>query len=166
MTGVIWFWPGVVLALVLGTLLAAPVARALATRRAIAWLPLVSTGVIVAATLTPIHGPTGIDVSQVRACDLDRAAFASWAELTDVSDVSLNVVLFVPLGLAVGLLPWTRRSALIGLLAVGLPAIEGIQYLAPSLARGCQSGDVIDNLSGLVVGLAVGTLVHAVASRR
>ena len=33
------------------------------------------------------------------------------------------------------------------------------------LARGCQSGDVIDNLTGLVIGLAAGSFIAWVASR-
>ena len=77
MTGVVWFWPGVVVSVVAATLLAAPVARLLRTRRPIAWLLVVSLGVIVAATLTPVHGPTGVDVSEVRVCDLERRVPAS-----------------------------------------------------------------------------------------
>ena len=111
MTGVVWFWPGVVVALIVATVVAAPVARLLGTRRAIAWLLVASLGVIVAATLTPIHGPTGIDVSELRICDLERRGPASWAELTTISDIGLNVALFIPFGFAAGVAPLDAPNA-------------------------------------------------------
>ena len=45
-----------------------------------------------------------------------------------------------------------------------LPAsIELIQLLVPPLGRECQSADVIDNLTGLVVGLAAGVVARLLA---
>ncbi|MCW2546248.1 MAG: hypothetical protein JWN96_708, partial [Mycobacterium sp.] len=84
-----------------------------------------------------------------------------------LGDTSLNVILFVPLGLAIGLLgrsPATARM-LVAVLALPL-AIEAIQSLLPMLGRGCQSGDVVDNLLGLGIGLALGMLPSAVRPAR
>lgn len=44
--------------------------------------------------------------------------------------------------------------------AVALPfVIEATQLLVPSLGRACESADVVDNLTGLVLGLAAGAVV-------
>lgn len=166
MNGLTWFWPGVFVSVVVSLFLAAMIARALGTRRSIAWLLVLSLGVILAATLTPIHGPLGLDTSELRPCDLSRRWFASPADLEGLNDVSLNITLFVPFGFAVGLLPMSRRTLATVVAAIGLPfAIEALQYLIPTLARGCQSGDVIDNLTGLIVGLGTGTVIGWVVSR-
>jgi hypothetical protein len=48
------------------------------------------------------------------------------------------------------------------LAAIALPfVIEIIQLLAPVLARGCQSSDVIDNLIGLSIGFAIGVVARS-----
>jgi hypothetical protein len=169
--GLIWFWPGVTVAIVMGWLLAPAVARALRTRGWIAWLLVLGVGLVVAATLTPIHAPGGIDLGAARPCDLSRRWFASEADLVAMSGVSLHVGAFLPLGVALGLLPRRRRSIVVMAVAVSLaPAIEGLQFVIPQLARACQSGDAIDGLTGLAIGLAAGTVarlaVWAVAGGR
>ena len=68
------------------------------------------------------------------------------------------MLLFIPLGVAIGLVPGSRRKAVLTGLAVLLPiAIESAQLLLPILGRGCQSGDVFDNLTGLLLGWLIGT---------
>lgn len=166
MNGLTWFWPGVIVSVVVSLFLAAPTARVLRSRGSVVWLLMFSLGVILAATLTPIHAPNGIDTSSMRPCDLSRHWFASQAEIGAITDVSLNIALFIPFGFAIALLPVSRRKFAIVAVAGGLPfAIEGLQYLVPMLARGCQSSDIIDNLTGLVAGLAAGTIVGWIVSR-
>jgi hypothetical protein len=166
MNGVIWFWPGVILALPLALLVARPVARALRTRPWLGWLLAYSVAVILVATLTPIHRRPGADLAALRTCDLSRLWFAAPSDLTRLNDISLNVALFVPLGLAIAWLPASPRKVAVAVAAVCAPfAIEALQYALPILSRGCQSGDVIDNLTGLAVGLAVGSIVGWLASR-
>ena len=73
----------------------------------------------------------------------------------------LNVLLFIPFGAAIGALPSSRAKA--GLLAASLVLpffVEGIQYVVPALDRSCSTVDVIDNLTGLAIGLAIGILVR------
>ena len=80
-----------------------------------------------------------------------------------VNDRLLNVMLFVPLGLWIGLARRSRHRGALYLAGVALPfAIETTQLLVPSLARACEGGDIIDNLTGLAVGLVTGTLVSRV----
>jgi glycopeptide antibiotics resistance protein len=89
----------------------------------------------------------------------------SLRQLFNFDETSLNVLLFVPLGVTVGLASSPRRLlALLGL-ALALPvAIEAIQLVATPLDRACQSGDVIDNVSGFLVGF-VPALLASVAIR-
>jgi len=75
------------------------------------------------------------------------------------------VLLFVPLGVALAKVPRSRRKALLVAGAVLLPvAIEAVQRQAVVLNRSCQSADVVDNLAGLLIGFAIGTLVAYAAS--
>ena len=89
------------------------------------------------------------------------------AELMAVSqnDSLLNVVLFVPLGVVVGLAPRTTRKAAFILAAGLLPfVIESTQLLVPALARACESADVFDNLTGLTLGLVTGSILRRFGS--
>ncbi len=73
-----------------------------------------------------------------------------------MNDTSLNYVLFIQLGVPLGLLPRSRRALGLVIVAFALPwAIEATQLLVPVLGRGCQSADVVDNSLGLLLGLGV-----------
>jgi glycopeptide antibiotics resistance protein len=164
--GVPWFWPGVVLAIIVGIALSAPAAGWLGIRRPLAWALLVAVGIILATTLTPLRAALETGASSTMTCDFSRLGPAPFEDLTTVGDTSLNVLLFVPLGTVVGLLPRSRRKLVVALGVIALPfAIETAQLLAVGLDRGCQSADVVDNLSGLLVGLALGTGMGWLASR-
>ena len=153
-----WLLPGVAVALALSAVLSGAAGRALSVRRIVAWVLLVSLGVILAATLTPMRdafdGGRGSGT-----CDLSRLGLASIEELRRFYDAGLNVLIFIPFGLAIGIVPRSPRKAAIVGAAIALPfAIEAIQLLLPALDRACESADIVDNLTGLAIGLAVGTL--------
>lgn len=71
-----------------------------------------------------------------------------------------NVWLFLPAGLGVMLLDrvWKKFFGMLVLLATP-PVIELIQDKYPQLKRSCSSQDVVDNWTGLVIGLAVGAIL-------
>ena len=76
----------------------------------------------------------------------------------------LNVLLFMPLGVSIAFMPRSRLKVAVLVAAIALPfAIETTQLLLPILDRGCQSADVIDNLTGLVLGLAGGSVAGLLA---
>jgi glycopeptide antibiotics resistance protein len=143
---------------VVGLFAARPFARLLRTHTAIAFTLIVGFGIVVSATLTPLRGqfnPAAIGGT----CDFSRLGLAPVRDLLRIDDTSLNVVMFLPLGTALGLLGRSRSKAILILAAIALPfAIETTQLLVPAIERGCQSADVIDNLTGLVLGLLAGTL--------
>lgn len=71
-----------------------------------------------------------------------------------------NVWLFLPAGVGVMLLDriWRKLLGVMFLFALP-PAIETIQDLYPELKRSCSSQDVVDNWTGLVIGLVVGAVL-------
>jgi len=159
----ILFWPSVVVALVLALLVSRWLARWMHRPWAVAFALVFSIGVIVAATLTPGRDALLFGIPGTGSCDLSHIELPGLRELLSPNDTSLNVILFLPLGVVIGYLARSRLA--LGLLAAGvaLPfAIEAIQLVLTPLGRTCQAVDVVDNLTGLFLGLAVGVLASAV----
>jgi hypothetical protein len=155
------FWPGVVVALAVAAVLGAPLARVLRRPRAAAFGLAFSFGVVVAATLTPGRDALLFGIPGSGTCD-SSFDLPTLAELRTFNDTSLNVYLFVPLGLTVGLVAASRRTWPLLVAALALPfAIEWIQLVVTWLGRSCQAVDVVDNVSGLLLGLAIAVLVVA-----
>lgn len=135
-----------------------------------AWLLVASTAVIVAVTLTPQREAAGApDVFAalpVAEAPLGGAVWRwPWQWLLD--DRTLNVAIFVPLGVAVAFVGRAGvRWLLVGALLVAPLAIEVTQYLVGWLARDSQWQDVVDNTTGALLGLGVGLLLRALLRPR
>jgi glycopeptide antibiotics resistance protein len=152
-----WLLPGAVAFAFLGAAVSRRLARVLDTRPVVAWSLVVGLGIILSATLTPLYGAFETPPTDPETCDLSTIGLVPLRALVTMNDRSLNVLLFIPLGLSLGLLPSSRRTTVLILAALVLPfAIETTQMLARSLSRGCEAVDVIDNLTGLALGLAAG----------
>jgi hypothetical protein len=171
LTVIPWLGPGVLATFVASLILATRVARALRTRRWVAILLVIGFGLILSATVTPLRDALENGVTTVgRGCDFERLTPPGLGQLLRINDTSLNVALFVPLGAAIGLLPASPYRLDVVAAAVLLPfAIEATQLVLPILGRGCQSADVVDNLTGLAAGFVVSVLASrlwsAVGSR-
>lgn len=162
-----WYWPALAFAVAVSLATFRPLARALHAPRAVALLLVLGLTGIVALTLTPGNDAFSPYVFQdcfvrvVRPIGLDR--------FTNLGERGLNVLLFVPLGLGLGALPGSRVKWALIAGALALPfLIEWIQYVIPVLGRSCSSIDVVDNLTGLIVGLGaglIGRLAYSVGSR-
>jgi len=160
-----WLLPGLLVSIGVSMGASGRVASALAVSRRTAAAGIASVGMIVSATLSPLREAIESGTTSSGSCDLSSLGLASLAELMAVSlnDRFLNVVLFVPLGLVIGLAQRSRRRAALYLAGGALPfAIETTQLLVPSLARACEGADVIDNLTGLALGLFTGALISRV----
>jgi len=152
-----WFLPGVAISIVLALAVGGRVGRALGVRRAVAVALIVSFGIIVSATLTPLDGVVDVGATGTGSCDFTRSGLPKLGELLEINDTSLNVLLFVPLGVSIAFMPRSRARVVVAVAAIALPfAIEATQLLVPLLARGCESADIVDNLIGLAIGLAIG----------
>jgi glycopeptide antibiotics resistance protein len=159
-----WLLPGAAISIVVGFAASGRVGRALGVRQAVAWVMVLSLGVIVAATLTPQWEALEFGARGSSSCDMSRLGLAPLEEFLQPTESNGNVLLFIPLGATIGLLPRSRRKAAVVIAAITLPfAIETIQLLVPALDRACESADVVDNLTGLAVGLAGGTVVGRLA---
>ena len=162
-----WFLPGLAITTVIALAVAGRVARRLRTESWIAFLLLMSVGAVLVATIPPDAGGFSGRPSAPGRCDFGRIGLAPLSQYLHLGDTSLNVILFVPLGLAIGLLGRSPATARVLVAVLALPlAIEAIQSLLPMLGRGCQSRDVVDNLLGLGIGLALGVLLSVVRAGR
>lgn len=149
--------PGMVIWSAVAIVASSSLGRYFGASRAHAALLLMALGLVLLATLPPTGAALEGNGSQQDFCDFERVTVAPMAVLLRLNETSLNVLLFVPLGIALGSLPWSRRALLAVVAAFLLPfAIELFQLLAHVLGRGCQSADVIDNSMGLVIGLTIG----------
>ena len=162
-----WFLPGLAITAVIALAVAGRVARRLRTESWIAFILLTSVGAALAATIPPEADGFVGEPSAPGRCDFGRIRLAPLSEYVHLGDTSLNVILFIPLGLAIGLLGRSPAAARMLVAALVFPlAIEAIQSLLPMLGRGCQSQDVVDNLLGLGIGLVLGALPSVVRTVR
>jgi VanZ like family len=161
-----WVIPGTLLFMLVGIVVSRPLARSLRTSPFVAWLLVVSAAFIGFATLAPLYGVFEPSAGGQSTCDMSQAYLIPLRELFRPSERSLNVMLFVPLGVGLGLLPRSRRTAVLVAAALASPfLIELTQLLLPILNRGCQANDVLDNLTGLMIGLGIGILLGAATAR-
>jgi hypothetical protein len=159
MGNVPWFWPGVVVSLIVAIIAARRVAPGGDLRPGLTAALVFSVGLIISATLTPLSGALLYGNLGTGTCDLSRFGLPPLVDLRGLNDTTLNLMLFIPLGVAIGLVPRAPVRGAMMLLAVAFPfVIEMTQLLVPVLDRGCQSADIVDNLLGLIVGFGGGMI--------
>ena len=162
-----WFLPGAAVSFILSLVASGVVGRALGVPRSLAWALILALGIILSATLTPLSNALAYGATGTASCDLSRVWLAPLGDYLGAGDEGGNVLLFVPLGATIALMPRSRRrtAALLG--AILLPfAIETTQLLMPVLDRACDSAGIVDNLAGLVLGVAFGAGAGWLASAR
>ena len=147
-------WPGVLITTVVAIVLGGPVARRLRTATPVGFLLLFGFGLIASATLTPSRDALRFGAVGSGVCDLTRIGPVPLADLLHFQDPAFNVALYLPLGIAIGMLPggWARRWLIVAGLLLA-PAIELTQLLVRPLGRACQTSDMSDNITGLLIGL-------------
>jgi VanZ like family len=151
---------------------------ALVLRRRLGWVCAVaiagfvwSLAVIGSITLIPANGAPGIVAAEGRlsTCSWDIGGPAPegfW--IFSGGQRLLNAVVFVPSGalLVVAVARWRAAWLLVpaglALLAAYSIAIEATQLVLARIDRACDVTDVIDNVTGAVVGAGVGVLLALV----
>lgn len=150
--------PGVAIALIVGVVLAPRAAARTGLTPLLAGMLVFAFGAILAITLTPGSGE-GLFFGE-SWCGGLRPPPRIGQLFSLSSEHGLNVALFVPLGVLIGLIPRARPFATAAVVGGALPiVIEWIQYSVPQLDRICQTWDVLENLMGLAIGLGVGVAV-------
>jgi hypothetical protein len=158
--------PGIALSAAAAIAFGARVGRAVGTGRGRGALILFGLGMILSATLTPSAEAIRSGAVGSGTCDLSRFGPPPLRAVLSLEDAGFNILLFLPLGIAIGSVPGRRaRAGLFGAAFALSPLIELIQLLATGLDRACQSSDVFDNLTGLVAGLVIGSVVAWLAGR-
>lgn len=110
---------------------------------------------VLAVTLTPDEWDMGEKVTCIFSLPTTLGLFA----LPALTQDSLNALLLLPLGFFSVLA--TRRAWMAALTVVMTPiCIELIQALVPVLDRTCSSQDIINNISGGLLGVALGILIQ------
>ncbi len=162
MTGIPWLLPGVLIAIVVSLLVARRVGRQFGTSSLVGGSLVCSFGLILSATLTPQWSALEFGQQSGGTCDL-TLRLPALAELLEPTDFSLNVLLFLPLGFTVGLVPRPSLKMALVAVALSLPFIvESTQFVLPALDRACQVNDIVANEVGLLLGLAIGWAVRRV----
>ena len=152
-----WFLPVIVLTAVTAAVVSVPVGRLIRSPAWVVFVVIGSLGLIAAITLTPT--PTAIFAPPVSTCLVDRLRPPHLSQLTSPNEISLNVALFVPLGVACALIRRWGQVVVAAFLAFWVPfGVEAVQYEFPELRRVCSTSDIMANLTGLAIGL-VGALV-------
>ena len=161
------FVPVMLVVTVLAIVGAGPVVRATGARRAVAVALVLAAGVVVAATLTPQSSALVDGEAGSGACNMGRLwPAAPWTYLV-FGEVLGNVLLFMPLGVALALVPASAARNWLLLAAIASPfLVEAAQLLLPAFDRACESADVIDNLLGLGIGLLLGWAADRSLGRR
>lgn len=159
------FLPGLAVAALLGLVVGRPLATKLGCSPFHAWFLVVSLGIVLAATLTPLRAAFEQGATGPTSCDLSRIWFAPLAAYLRPGDIAGNVLMFIPLAFAIRLLPPSgpRRRLIVGLFLLPI-VIEASQLTVGFLDRACQGGDVVDNSAGVVVGLLLGSVVALLGS--
>ncbi|WP_162460182.1 MULTISPECIES: VanZ family protein [unclassified Mycolicibacterium] len=162
-----WVIPGMAVTAVIACAAAGRVARRARTESWIAFVLIMSVGTVLAATLTPANGPIRDEYPPLGRCNFSRIGPVHLSAYLQFDKPGLNVILFLPLGLALGLLGRSPATARLLLAAAALsPTIESIQSLLPMFGRGCATGDVVDNVLGLGIGFTLGALLSVIRARR
>jgi VanZ family protein len=150
---------GIPLAFVVALLASPRVAARLDIGRATAFLLVLGIAGVLAITLLP--QPFARRPPADLSCLIPEIAFPAQGRLLAINDESLNVLLFVPLGIALGLLVGHPRFPMLLAIAITLPwVVEAIQLAIPALGRACQSADLTANLFGLLIGVAIAFVVR------
>jgi len=164
-----WLLPTFVVGAVLAAVLGGRVGAALAMPRWAATLLVVAVSAIVAVTLTPqrfdVTAPDPLAPLPQIGPDLDAATVPWWGWL--LNDRTLNVALFVPLGLGVALIGRRSPRRVLTAAALLVPlCVEVVQHVTPWLARDSQWQDVLDNTVGVALGLTAGFALRHRPDRR
>ena len=160
------FAPGLELAVLFGLAGGVLWARVARQRLLVGIAAAMSLGVILALTLAragPIPDGGAVGIGQ---CDVRQWTPGRLDELLVIGEASLNVALFIPLGVSIAFHRPPARRGIVLLFAAALPfLIELAQLKLPALGRYCDSMDIADNELGLLLGFAVAAIVLGVTRR-
>lgn len=140
---------------VVAALLAVPLARLLRSNPLVTGLLVMSLFAVVALSLAPSNTPQAAAGVCLRPVTLPVGRQILWP-----SDLTANVLMYLPLGVAVVWLRprLVRLVAVVAALMVPL-VVELAQKEIIAINRQCSLSDIIGNEVGLLVGMAIGAVL-------
>lgn len=149
------YWGWLLVVAVVAVLVARPLARVLRSNPLVSWLLALSLLAVVALSLAPSSHLQAAAGVCLRPWSLPAGTRALWP-----TDFTTNVLMYVPLGMAV---TWlrpiaVRMMAMAAVFAVPL-ALELTQREIVIINRQCSLSDIIGNEVGLLIGMGVGLVL-------
>lgn len=127
-------------------------------------LLVVWAGLVLALTVSPKKKFRG-QVDKPRSCDLQVVPAHVLGVFTNHQRL-LSLALYLPIGALIILAARHRERVLAFAVAALMPiGVEAMQYALPRLRRTCQTIDVYDSWTGIVVGAGLGVLLLIAAWR-
>lgn len=153
-----WSKSGLLIATAAAILLAYPLGRLLKSNVIVVGLLIAAVGFALVFTLTPNAG----QASNPGSCYV-KFSQPTREDLVQPTDVSLNILLFLPTGFLIMLLrPWLAVIGVACLALIVPVAVEYVQLVQVELGRACSFLDIATNELGLIIGLGIGLLVRIV----
>lgn len=154
--------PALLVLALLAWLTSASLSRRIGCRRV--WAALLVFSCTAPAAMTLLPHEVDLDLDPRRACVTAVRPLAEWGR---GGEELANLLMLAPAGLLVVVLLRARPAVLVLLLLAASPVlVEAVQYALPSLRRRCETTDGLLNLSGLLLGVAVGLPVRVLSPAR
>lgn len=153
-----WARGGLVIAAIVGIVLAFPIGQLLRSNPIVVGMLIAAVGAVLVFTLTP--QPRIYSAADTCLYTLSKP---SRSDLVEPTDISLNLLLFFPIGILIMLLRPIGVILTSIAFTICLPvAIEYSQFAISRLGRTCSFYDIATNELGLVLGIAIGIVIRAI----
>ena len=160
-----WSGLGVALILIVFSVVAGAVYHGVLVRDGGQSWATLGASIALAAALVVTLVPSEFGEESIVRCVIGMPTTLGLFELPAITQESLNALLLLPLGFFSAL---AARRAWTAVLPVVITPIfiELVQALIPALDRVCNSQDVINNITGGLLGVAIGALLTVIVRRR
>lgn len=160
-----WSGLGVALILIVFSIMVGAVYYGVLVRKGWESWATLGASIALAVALAVTLVPSEFGEERIVHCVIAMPTTLGLFDLPAVTQESLNALLLLPLGFFSAL---AARRAWAAVLPVVITPIfiELIQALIPALDRVCSSQDVINNVTGGLLGVALGALLMVVIRRR
>jgi glycopeptide antibiotics resistance protein len=160
-----WSGLGVALILIVFSMAAGAVYYGVLVRKGWESWTTLGASIALAAALAVTLVPSEFGEEKIVHCVIAMPTTLGLFELPAITQQSLNALLLLPLGFFSALAaPWAWTAVLP--VVITPIFIELIQALFPALDRVCNSQDVINNVTGGLLGVALGALLMVAIRRR
>jgi hypothetical protein len=160
-----WSGLGVALILIVFSMAAGAVFYGVLVRRGWESWATLGASIALAGALAVTLVPSEFGEERIARCVIAMPTTLGLFELPAITQQSLNALLLLPLGFFSALAARRAWTAIFPVVITPI-FIELVQALIPALDRVCNSQDVINNVTGGLLGVALGALLTVVVRGR